>query len=213
MKLRYAEEEKTGTASLQTDSITLRLEGRLSAKAISRASDTNKPIVELRNKRFAFDPVLQGADQPPFYPALETARIRLTQNEYLTGVPAKPVRACYDGNYIVNGFAVSEERTIKSEVFMNLIDGVTQDMGSEGARSGGVFRPSGQIKAISREKGPMALPLEYDQTNLKAGILPAYSVAMDFKAEPQDAAAQPRRIAQQESMACLLYTSPSPRDS
>ncbi len=205
-KLRYADEKNSGSSSISTDAITLRLEGRKLASPALRGQTTASPFLEYHNSGFAFDAVLQGADQPPFYPALETTRIRLTQVAHLTGKPVEPVRAAYDGHYVVAGFPAVKEDEIaddpttqpvrskeprgaevpgEEEVFLNLIDGISQTMAKKGEQSGGIYRPAGVIKAISRSKGPIALNTSIKPAGLSKGQLPAFSTALDYPSTPK----------------------------
>ena len=108
--LRYAPEDKPGDASLPTTRIVLRAHGRVgdgsgpgtAAKAIP-AAGTGAWIGPL--DEFAPTSVLQGADQPSFYPALEVATVRLSQVERLTGGKPAQVDVQYDGHYVRYGFA------------------------------------------------------------------------------------------------------------
>lgn len=198
-KIRYADELKTGSCSLQTDAITIRVEGRYNLAPSQMQKNANKkdeiPYIAFTNTYYAFDPVLQGADQPPFYPALETTRIRLTQNAQLTGEPAKVVRATYDGQYIAAGFPAEQKqattehvpfsltRPAPEEIFINLLDPVSQDMGTQGDQSGGIYRPKGDLRSISRKRGPLASSLEYGQHVIDKGNLPAMSAKQAINAQ------------------------------
>lgn len=176
-KIRYADEQRTGSASLDTEAITLRMEGRNDSieRKVEPTQGRSIPKYAFDNDRFVFDGTLQGVDQPPFYPALETTRIRLSQNARLTGRPARSVRACYDANYIARGFGENGGGT-PQEIYLDLLDAVVQDMGDNGDASGGVFRPNGSLAAISRAKGPIAFdspPPDFGY--LRDGCLPALS--------------------------------------
>lgn len=165
-KRRYAPEKKAGSASLETDHWTLAASGRVAGGAepasvvvpnVQQISAFT-PILD----RFTSTAILQGADQPPFYPQVDVARIRLRQAERLVGRPYPPVRARYDFTYLQQGFPEVPEGEViagnAGEVFLALVseDQEEQSMGKKGDQSGGVFRPSGRMVALSRVKGVLS---------------------------------------------------------
>lgn len=198
-KIRYADEAKTGSASIETDLMTLRIEGRRLQDAPEPAGFGNAPsnplAMDVKTHRLAgtdhvFDQFLQGADQPPIYPVIETTRIRLKQNETLTGRQGQLYRAFYDGHYVQYGFAPPEGVTVGAgspnlgasadaarknglDVFLTLLDPASQEMNDNGEQSGGVFQPKSSLIAVSRRKGPVSSslrPTSYDAlTILRAG--------------------------------------------
>lgn len=149
--LRYCDERKSGDSSHETEAWTLRAEGRRLTAGVDADPATQD---------FSFDPILEGADQPPFYPVVETARLWLRQTERFTGRPATATVAQFDEHYVVNGFVPSPERPdeIKdnaAEVYLTLVRPVSMGLGSNGDRGGGVFRPQSDFVAISRTRGPL----------------------------------------------------------
>lgn len=98
-KLRYAPEKQPGQASFATDWVRLRAHGLVHWNNTSWTGDlTDCQITG----------ALEGAEQPPFYPAMEVARIRISQAERFSGGQPVFVEAQYDGHYVRYGFA--EER-------------------------------------------------------------------------------------------------------
>ncbi|MEW8029549.1 MAG: hypothetical protein AB2826_21455 [Candidatus Thiodiazotropha sp.] len=164
-KLRYAPEIKSGSASLETDYWTLALEGGEKQEPVrSAVNKEGVTFFSLRNNDFVFNSILQGADQPPIYPFVERCRVRLRQNERLTGNVEKPVLARINGHFAVVGFrprnGESEKQSVEpiwegntQECFLDLIKQPELKMGPRGDQSGGVFRPSGFYVSISRNKG------------------------------------------------------------
>lgn len=200
-KLRYTDEEKTGSASVETDFITLRVEGRRfgtqppelvsSAPGDGPADPTAMiEVYKLRGDSFSFDPVLQGAEQPPVYPVVETARVRLKQNEVLTARQGESFRATYDGHYVAKGY-LSEENPL--EIFLNLIDPASQEMNNNGDQSGGIFQPKGSIVALSRTKGTVASKVRLPKAdpNRRRAEGDRDSLAKLFSATPLSTAALP----------------------
>ncbi|QEU07418.1 hypothetical protein [Paracoccus yeei] len=169
-KLRFANEEKTGSATLDTESLTVTLTGRDSHQAVT-TTEQGTISHRLRPERkvhllsdFSFSPILQGADRLPAYPAMRSARVHLRQNERLTGKTEPPVRAQFDGRYIQFGLptsgvdwkdAVDAENA--SEIFLVLNDHPPQNLGAKGDQCGGLARPDTMLVAMSRINGPMGI--------------------------------------------------------
>ncbi|ESX86266.1 hypothetical protein [Mesorhizobium sp. LNJC403B00] len=164
--LRFAESVKEGDTSFSTDRIVLSVDGRASGDG----------SWEGRNDLMTNTGVLEGADQPPFYPALSSADIRLEQAENMSGAGIGRVKVRFDGSYVRGGFpprqaAEPQSKAAKqdgaeqqanqaradnaAEVFL-YVDMATppkMSMGPNGNQSGGVGRPNMDIVALSRSKG------------------------------------------------------------
>lgn len=203
-KWRYAPETKAGSASIETDHWTLKATGREDALPAvpDDAARTSAPkqvaVVRFTNANFDFDPVLQGADQPPFYPAVSVTRLRLRQAERMMGRSVPPVRASYDTRFVETGFpalapnvgsvdgtALAADQPDKpkvvpgnaSEVYLAFHDHPPQGMGDKGDQSGGVFRPSGLMVAASRAKGILSFDqrLSIPSANANAAYADAFN--------------------------------------
>lgn len=159
-KIDYAPNSKPGEAQFETDKIHIRAHGR------ALAANPKSWVGNLEEKdNFVTTGVLEGGDQPPFYPAVEQATIRLGPVERLSGGEASPVDVQYDGHYVLYGFkedrsprglpALTPETANPKEVFLNLRSTLTFGMGGNGDRSGGIARPESHIVAISRSLGPL----------------------------------------------------------
>lgn len=210
-KHAYAPEQKSGTASIETDLWTLIATGKTNratspsttlAKAGEGSAATNE-WTHFFDFDYDFDPVLQGADQPPFYPAVQVARVRARQAEQLIGRPLAPIRAMLEPQYILNGLTDPKNRTGRlqgnqSEIFLAFLDQVSQDMGNRGDQGGGVFRQAGVLAGMSRKRGLLtqsaAAPTEMAPSVDAAGaetVDVAFSVARKFEFTPAVAAAAP----------------------
>ena len=173
-KRRYAAEKEAGSASCETQLWTLCVTGLQSHAALSQSVAKAKVKVWAReDDLFRSDPLLQGADQPPFYPALESCRVRMRQAERLIGGPLTPkpagklqdprfLRAMPDGHYIQYGLpaASGAEGPVDyalqgnvAETYLALIDQPSLGMGDKGDQAGGVYRPSGHVVGLSRSRG------------------------------------------------------------
>lgn len=149
--IRYAQETKTGDCTLKTQSIVLSVHGRL--KALSTSSWTGDLT--------AYDTtaILEGAEQPSFYPSVETATVRLENVERFSGGVPRPVDVQYDGRYVRFGFPAKAtdptKQTNPLEIFLNLRTSIAMGMGDNGDRSGAVGRPESNIVAVGRGNGPI----------------------------------------------------------
>lgn len=155
-KIRYAPERNSGDTTLTTESIQVTAHGRFKDFGGGWAGDLST---------YNTTGTLEGARQPPFYPAMDFAIIRLEQVERFSGGNRKPVKAQYDGHYIRHGFAPIPAADAKGdeaepewnpmEVYLNLRSIVTSSMGDNGAQAAAIGRPASNIVAVSRAKGPL----------------------------------------------------------
>lgn len=182
-KLRYAEEEKAGSCSFDTESVCIFLTGQNGPRGpdVVQEGATGEKQITIKGSRFSlgnydFSPVLQGADRIPAYPAMETSRLYLRQNERLTGRREELVRAGFDTKYLTSGLPVvpsnsdGERVPVEgnlSEVFLSLLDMPSQDMGSKGDQSGGIMRPATNLVALSRLNGPVGVAAKTDKNGTK----------------------------------------------
>jgi hypothetical protein len=150
-KVRFAPENRPGDTVLTTESILVSAHGRLKDNSGGWAGDLS---------RYLSTGALEGARQPPFYPAMDKANVRLEQVERFSGGRRKPVDVQYDGHYVRHGFAGSKDNDGQPkwnplEVYLNLRNVITSGMGDNGARGGGIGRPASNIVALSRSNGPL----------------------------------------------------------
>lgn len=173
-KRRYAAEREAGSASCETQLWTLCATG-LALGTVQPASTGPLRIWARKDTGFKTDSLLAGADQPPFYPAVECARIRARQAERLIGGPLNVppntpdptqdrrfLRAVLDGHYVEYGLPAASgdmaavEVALKenvAETYLTLLDQLQLGMGARGDQSGGVYRPSGRVVGLSRKRG------------------------------------------------------------
>jgi hypothetical protein len=163
---RYCDELKPGSATHRTLYWTLKASGgvRTSAPTVPESFPNYKDPFSWEGTNTKFDdPSLEAVDQPPFYPALETARIRLDQVERMTGQSNVPVLVQFDGFYIAKGFVPSpapSDATPPSardplEIYLTILNDVGLSMGAAGDRSGALYQPGSHLVALSRQRGPL----------------------------------------------------------
>lgn len=150
-KIRFAPENRSGDTVLTTESIQVAAHGRVKDFGGGWAGDLST---------YNTTGTLDGARQPPFYPAMDMAVVRLEQVERFTGGKRKPVAVQYDGHYVRHGFATEkgsdgELKWNPLEVYLNLRNIITSGLGNNGARGGAIGRPASNIVAVSRSKGPL----------------------------------------------------------
>jgi hypothetical protein len=154
-RVRFANSSQTGDTSYAADTIVVRATGRLKPGRPSWTGDLTE---------FQTTGVLEGAEQPSFYPALDYARVRLEQVERFSGGKPLPVEVQFDGHYVRHGFVGDARSTPEAElsgngnpldVFLNLRAAVKLDMGSNGDRAAAIGRPNSSLIALSRAKGPL----------------------------------------------------------
>jgi hypothetical protein len=146
--IRFAPEWKPGDCSLKTESILVDVHARLASLTSDWSGDLGA---------YETTPILEGAEQPPFYPAMHSALVRLEHVERFSGGTPQPVEVQYDGHYVRLGFSdrSNEKPANPMEIFLDLRTCVSMTMGDNGDRSGAVGRPDSDIVAIGRRKGPM----------------------------------------------------------
>lgn len=153
--LRYCDEIKPGASSHKTLTWTLKATG---CAALAPAKEKALGPGEWEGQNTLFDdPSLEGADQPPFYPALETARIRIDQVERMSGSGQQVALVQFDGYYIANGFEATDANQSADplQIYLDVVNRIRFSMGSSGDRSGGIFRPDSLIVALCRQRGPL----------------------------------------------------------
>lgn len=166
-KRRYADENKDGECQFETYRWEIRAEGR---EDLVKKDDGS---LARGNVNYDFDPVLQGSDQPPFYPYVYSTTIRVGQAERFVGRPLEPREASFYEVYRDSGFpsaADAAEATGKNatdaqrkdyyqrhlERYLTFGDKpLALNMGEGGDRSGGIGRPAMDVVYLSRRYGLM----------------------------------------------------------
>jgi hypothetical protein len=142
-KRRYAPENKSGEATFETDYWRLGVRGRIIAN----------PDTKIDEQNFAMDAAMEGDDQPPFYPWIEEAGVKLRQVAQFTGSGAGWAAAGFPDLYVKHGFGPAEN---PSELYLQLLNGVSLNVSQAGDRAGGIAKPNGMVFALSRAHGPIS---------------------------------------------------------
>ncbi|MCW1918117.1 hypothetical protein NX862_05065 [Rhodobacter sp. KR11] len=186
-KMRYADERESGSASLETESWVLSVCGR---EAGPPQINTTDNTVTFSHENYQSTPVLLGANQPPFYPVLQKARVHLRQLERITGKALDPFDAMLDGRYLQTGLPPlgkdDKPESRGAEIFLDLLGAGQQGVGDSGDRVGGMVRPQGYPLGLSRSRG-LIFWKEKLPNEVPAGTFPAWSRLLEDQPANQPA--------------------------
>ncbi|MEW6217844.1 MAG: hypothetical protein AB1543_09225, partial [Candidatus Bipolaricaulota bacterium] len=138
----YAPSRKPGQTELDTTTWTLRSRGPLKTGDATGAQPSD----------FIVSPIMNGADQPPFYPVLEKANVRLQSVERLIdsdlgGVDVRPAWP-----YVLDAF---DPVANGGELYLEVLDPIQLDFSGAGASASGFAHPNARISHLSRTVGPV----------------------------------------------------------
>lgn len=137
---RYAQTASDGTTTFDTDSWLLSTRGRILPG--SENSDTEV---------FQMDGRMEGADQPPFYPVLDSARISIQTLDRLLGSPQGLIEVAYNPTYVRHGFDSPHNR---SEIYLNVLGpDIKLDVSAQGDSTGALAKPNTLVAALSPKQG------------------------------------------------------------
>ncbi|WP_271540902.1 hypothetical protein [Bradyrhizobium sp. CCBAU 45321] len=168
-KRRYAPEKEPDGTSFETERWLLGAEGRESE--IPKIVNDDRQIT-FKNENFDFGALLQGTDQPPFYPVMQRGTVRIAQVDRLVGRPYASatsngtITVFFDDEYRAFGFPKDEDfadapnwpaqvRKAKTDIFLDFVEPVPLDPGRSGERTGGPVRPTTALNGMSRSRGPI----------------------------------------------------------
>jgi hypothetical protein len=163
-KRRYAAEKEPDDTSFETLRWTVAAEGREAAIP----EITLDRQFSFDNSSYDFGSLQQGADQPPFYPVIRQATIRVAQVDRMVGAATEPIAVRFDPEYQAFGFPSDQrlksvpsalennkEPAAKTDVYLDFEQQVLLNPGSSGDRTGGAARPTTRLIALSRSRGPV----------------------------------------------------------
>jgi hypothetical protein len=166
---RYASETQSGEASLLSQEWVVGAEGRArQGNAIAIPGPWSPDPLADQNNDHVITAVMNAADQPPFYPRLRAATVRVQSFERLAGRQVQPSTARYLPRYLRYGYEPT-----RNETFLSLLsedeNSIRLDFSGGGVppagdRGGGVGQPNLTVNAMSRKRGPTLLsPAQLDQ--------------------------------------------------
>ncbi len=142
VRRRYAPSLKDGETDFDTQSWNLSATGRF-------IDDPTLGQVE----SFRVDGVMEGADQPPYYPVMRTANIKVQSIDRLIGRSAGSMTVAINELYARYGFSPDQN---PSELFLDVLSPAIQmDFSGGGDAVGGLAKPNARLVALSRKFGPV----------------------------------------------------------
>lgn len=161
-KRKYAPETEPDGTSFETRTWIVAAEGQ--QRKIPSFIDKNRRI-KFDNRKFDFGALLQGVDQPPFFPRMYKASARIAQVDRFVGSVTEAIEIFYDQEYRAFGFPPlgdlekalgdASQARAKTDVYLDFATVVSLDPERNGERSGGALRPNTQLVALSRSRGPV----------------------------------------------------------
>lgn len=202
--LRYAPFEAAAGASVDSNDGRTRLRTRSWSWGVSGRAGTPAygPRVqglagltpaEVDCEDFTMNGMMEGADQPPFYPAIAAAEINVQSIDRLTGSANRPVFAAPNHRYLLAGF---DPATNPGELFLDILGPeLNVSFSGAGGASGGLAHTDMMVVHLSRRVGPVggssirrARPQSAPQAFLAAPSSPeAPSAAEAGRLDPFDA--------------------------
>ena len=156
---RYAPALKSGETSFQTEYWVLGATGGIGTQngappapiPLMKRLQGEKSEVPAASESFSMDALMEGADQPPFYPRVHRGYIKMQSLDRLLGRPQGLIEVGYAKRYVVHAMeAAANPSTIYLDVLAPEVD---LDVSSQGDASGGVAKPNARLAAISRSLG------------------------------------------------------------
>jgi hypothetical protein len=156
LRRRYAPEVTAGETSFDTDSWTLGVSGRI-APGSPRSF-------------FDMDPKMNGADQPPFYPIVESALVNVQSLDRLLGQPQGLIKVRFNERYLEKGFDPDVTQGNPAELYLNVLTlGLKLDVDANGPATGGIAKPNSFVAALSRKTGLVGAKAPNSAQALAAG--------------------------------------------
>ncbi|MER8679507.1 hypothetical protein [Mesorhizobium sp. M1405] len=145
VRRRYAASLKDGETDFDTQNWELTATGRF----IENVAKPGDPPIE----SFRMDGIMEGSDQPPYYPVMRTANITVQSLDRLVGKPAGGMTVAFNELFVRHAFAPDQN---PSELFLDVLSPAIQlDFSGGGDVVGGFAKPSTRVVALSRKFGPV----------------------------------------------------------
>jgi hypothetical protein len=140
-RLAYAPSRKPGDTQFETSIFEMLVRRRGGGTGAGGATNDDLVITA----------ALEAESQPPFYPAIDTAHIRVEAIRRLSGLAVDEITVRFDRGYLRDGFSSS---TNSGEIFLLLTEGhIKLDVAGNSSRSGAVATPNTLVIGLSRKIG------------------------------------------------------------
>ncbi|NEJ82112.1 hypothetical protein GR268_36645 [Rhizobium leguminosarum] len=144
-RLKYAPEQVGGDTEFRTRSWLL---GAHAREIEDPDDETSTP----RLLPFMMDAVMEGADQPPFYPAIEAAELEIQSLNAMNGRTEGFTEVAHDLHFLRYGFAPGSN---DAEIYLTVRQPNYLKLENRANSSGGIATPNNRVTSISRRKGPV----------------------------------------------------------
>lgn len=155
VRRRYAPSQKDGETDFDTQSWELSATGRFITRLFEKGREPKRdePDEPRFVESFRMDGIMEGADQPPYYPVMRSANVTVQTIDRLVGRPAGAMTVAFNELYVRHGFAPDQN---PSELFLDVLSPAIQlDLSGSGDAVGGFAKPSTRLVALSRKFGPV----------------------------------------------------------
>ncbi|MBY2941863.1 hypothetical protein HF264_19545 [Rhizobium leguminosarum] len=154
---RYGVPLEEGQTDYETQAWSIGVEGRPGEAHGTKDGELTKARTAALSSRsnYSFSPLLLASDQPPFYPFVQYAEIRLDRLARLIG--ERQGREClvaFERGYLKRGFADPAQPSAIPEPMLGILSRAILDVGSRGDRIGAIGRLAGQLFLIT-QPGPL----------------------------------------------------------
>lgn len=140
---RYAQSIRDGETDFNTQSWDLNASGRY----------LDDPATLQPVETYRVDGIMEGADQPPYYPVVRTGNINVQSVDRLVGAPAGGMSVAFNELYVRHAFAREQN---PSELFLDVLrPAINLDFSGGGDVVGGLAKPNTRLVALSRKFGPV----------------------------------------------------------
>lgn len=156
---RYAPPVEEGDTSYETLAWLIGVEGRRGAAARDAAPAdalTKARATALGDRsNFGFSPLLLSSDQPPFYPLVQLAELRLDRLGRLLGErKGRVCLAAFECGYLKGGF-VEVAPYQGPKAFLGILSRFDVNVGDRGDRVGAIGRMAGRLLGCALKEGPV----------------------------------------------------------
>jgi hypothetical protein len=144
----YAPTKEKDATSYETRRVVLSASG-VSASDVDHLNQLHGQPGE---ESFKMTAIMEGADQPPFYPVLQLSFAKVQSLDRFVGRQHGEIRLRPNAVYIAHGF---EPARNPRELFLDILDPLYLDLSSDGTSSGGLAKPNSRLVGLSRSTGPV----------------------------------------------------------
>jgi len=164
---RFATESSEKDTRFKTRSMLMSVTGHARGEAPVFKSLFGAPANAVREgvEDFSITSVMEGADQPGFYPILESAVIQVQSIDRMLGRANGATNVAYNRQWVDSGF---EKEANPSELYLDVLDRLPVDFSSDSTAAGGFAKPNMDVAHLSRMKGPIGGIKRYESPEKQA---------------------------------------------